>query len=176
MDTISSTATRTNGEAVGPSRIANSSSVKGSRGTKYVRTGTKSMITRGKPIAAIRIALARVSRMAGVGQHTYGLCDRHGGTEADELDSDEHQDPRLAHPPQRLVGRGQGFIAQEVEELACDAVSLQSICTHIPARGASVSGRRESAYGVMHSQEPGQDTSRDQVEDVQERTGQEDEA
>ncbi len=44
--------TLTKGDAVGPSRIANSFSVKGSRGTRYVLSGTSSRIMTGNPIAA----------------------------------------------------------------------------------------------------------------------------
>jgi hypothetical protein len=43
----------TKGEAVGPSRIASSSSVKGMRGTRSVRRGISNMIITGNPIAAV---------------------------------------------------------------------------------------------------------------------------
>jgi hypothetical protein len=43
----------TNGEAVGPSRIASSSGVKGRRGIMYIRTGTSRKMTSGNPIAAV---------------------------------------------------------------------------------------------------------------------------
>ena len=43
----------TKGDAVGPSRMASSSSVNGSRGTRYVLSGTSSRIMTGNPIAAV---------------------------------------------------------------------------------------------------------------------------
>jgi len=44
----------TNGEAVGPSRIASSSLVNGKRGIRKIRRGTSNMIMTGNPIAAMR--------------------------------------------------------------------------------------------------------------------------
>ena len=60
----------TNGDAVGPSSIASSSIVKGIRGMRYIRTGIKSMIITGKPIAAIQVQ-ARVSAMVRVVDQTW---------------------------------------------------------------------------------------------------------
>jgi len=47
----------TNGEAVGPSRIASSSLVNGKRGIRKIRRGISNMIMIGNPIAAIRHGL-----------------------------------------------------------------------------------------------------------------------
>lgn len=44
----------TNGEAVGPSRIASSSSVNGKRGIRRMRRGISNMMMTGNPIAAMR--------------------------------------------------------------------------------------------------------------------------
>ena len=50
----------TKSDAVGPSRIANSSFVKDMRGIKSVRIGKSSMMNTGKPIAAVRKKKERV--------------------------------------------------------------------------------------------------------------------
>ena len=52
---INSVSGLTKGDAVGPSRTASSSSVKGSRGTTYVLSGTNRKMIIGNPMAATHL-------------------------------------------------------------------------------------------------------------------------
>jgi hypothetical protein len=80
----------TNGEAVGPSRIANSSSVNGSRGIKKIRRGISSKIITGNPIAATYQKRQLNRFLISAERRTDSL--RHGkrGAKAGKFDRSEH--------------------------------------------------------------------------------------
>lgn len=87
----------TNGDAAGPSRIASSSFVNGNRGIRCVRTGSRSIIITGNPMAAVSDRTQNTMKLA-ASEHkseearTDGLSDCESYAKANELDGDEEDD------------------------------------------------------------------------------------
>jgi hypothetical protein len=102
------------------------------------------------------------------------LCDGEGHTETDELDDDEQDQTWFADFAEGLVGRGERFVSEEVKQFEGDAVSLESVCTHVPA---TVSAQPWHVLRTARefSQEPSEHASRDEMENLQERFTEEDE-
>ena len=96
------------------------------------RSGTSKRMTTGNPIAAKRVR-QRIVNTTREDTHTYGLCDGKGRTKADELDGDEQQQARFADFVERLVGRGERFVSDEVEQFEGDTVALKGVRAHVPA-------------------------------------------
>ena len=74
----------TKGDAVGPSRMASSSSVKGSRGTTSTRSGTRAMMMSGNPIAAADASVER-GIIGREGENTDGLNNGHRCAKGEEF-------------------------------------------------------------------------------------------
>lgn len=66
-------------------------------------------------------------------KRTYRLCDGKGRTETDELDDDEQDQTRFADFAEGLVRRGERFVSEEIKQFEGDAVSLESVYSHVPA-------------------------------------------
>ena len=97
----------TKGDAVGLSRMPNSSAENGKRETTRVRSGINNRMMTGNPTAAnmTRTTDSSIQCPHGgmTGGHTNRLCDRKGRTEGDELYSDEEKDARFAHAAEWLA-------------------------------------------------------------------------
>jgi hypothetical protein len=123
----------TNGEAVGPSRIASSSGVKGRRGITYIRTGTSRKMTSGNPIAAVSYIVSSLIDLRQRNAHTNSLCDGERRGEAEELDADKKRKARGPHAPERL-GRGhQAPVTEEVVQLGRNTILRKCTKAHVPA-------------------------------------------
>ncbi len=123
----------TKAEAVGPSRMPNSSCVNGRRGISHVRRGINNRMIIGNPIAAARLYEPNIDTQTTKKSRTDSLRDSHGSAKGHKLHTDEQEHTRPSDFPQRLVGVGQGPVPQEIQELPGDSVTLKSVRSHVPA-------------------------------------------
>ena len=118
----------TKGDAVGPSRTANSSSVNGSLGMIIVRKGMSNNITIGKPIAAGKRQDERTTwQVNGKALHTNCLGDGHSNTKAKELHCHEKEDSATSDPSDRVFRCHHIAVADEMTDLCGNSVGFQGI-------------------------------------------------
>jgi len=133
---------------VGLSRISNSISENGKRGTTRARSGINNRMMTGNPTAAGatqykrktkgQLIRSNVNTSKSESRHTDGLSDRKCRAEGDELHSDENKDTRLAHAAKWFIVWCHRTVREEIKYFSGNAVSGKFIKAHVPAEIANL--------------------------------------
>lgn len=133
---------------MGLSRISNSISENGKRGTTRVRNGINNRMMTGNPTAAGATQYKRttmgqfdmfnVNTSKSESRRTDSLSDRKCRAEGDELYGDEEKDARLAHAAKFFIIWCHRTVRKEIEYFYGNAVSGKFIKAHVPAEIANL--------------------------------------
>jgi hypothetical protein len=128
---------------VGLSRISNSISENGKRGTTRVRSGINNKMMTGNPTAAGATRCNRetmgqfgkldVNTSKSESRRTDGLSDRKCRAKGDKLYGDEEKDARLAHAAKWFIIWCHRTVREEIKYFCGNAVSGNFIKAHVPA-------------------------------------------